>query len=587
MLPLYSMSQMLHGGDSTRGKEFHQKIVSLEGLGHYQEALETGRQWLAWATRMHDSTGIGAACISIGSEYQYLGETQLAIQQYLKASEVFENTRDKKSYLRTLNNIASIFIDLGEYAKAYSYAARSVAFARALKDTFEIAEGLINQGICERNENRTDTAIRHLEEVIELGKYLNNYIFVLEGRYDLGIAYDRLNTPNKAIRQYLSGLPIARQHDNPHYEFYLLDGLSDCYRELGQWAKAKACIREAIQIAERVKARRELSILYGSAATISQQLGELRKALFYKDSAQHLKDSLLNEETRKDIHELEIKYQTAQKDKELANQDLLLIRTQTAMHNRNILLSLSCAGIGLLLILIFLIYRFYRQRQRLNRQTIFSLQQEREVIRLKARMEGQDQERQRIAMEIHDDIGAGLTAISFLTDQLRVRDSERQREVGGRIADTANALVSKMKEIVWAMNKHHDNLDDLITYLRFNTAELLESAGMAYEFSVPDEIPAVAISGEQRRNIYLVVKEGLHNVVKHARASFVIVGVALRDDLLLITIRDNGRGIDEAAKMRFGNGLNNMRQRMANIGGGFSLSCGEGTEVTLSLRLNL
>ena len=100
---------------------------------------------------------------------------------------------------------------------------------------------------------------------------------------------------------------------------------------------------------------------------------------------------------------------------------------------------------------------------------------------------------------------------------------------------------------------------------------------------IPQTINDVALSGEQRRNIYLVIKEALHNIVKHANASEVTIAFQLGDQHLEVTIHDNGRGLHQASS--FGNGLKNMRRRIENIGGDFKIESGTGTTVKLNCPL--
>jgi signal transduction histidine kinase len=282
-------------------------------------------------------------------------------------------------------------------------------------------------------------------------------------------------------------------------------------------------------------------------------LGNLEKALLYKNKYMELNDSLLDEQTRNHVLDLEASYQTARKDKMLAEQDLALERSAEMLRRRNAWL--WAAGGGLVIVLLALALSWQRQR----------------MLRLRAVMEGQDQERQRIAKEIHDDIGTGLTSILYLSDGLK----EEEEQAVGKIGNTARELIDKMDEIVWSMNKDYDTLEDLLAFLRHHIAEWMDVPGIDTHIDFPDEVPALTITGEQRRNIYLVVKEALHNVIGHAEATTVNIKAAIHRGLE-IEIRDNGKGLPEGPTRRWGNGLKNMRQRMEHLGGKFELTGGDG-----------
>jgi signal transduction histidine kinase len=197
-------------------------------------------------------------------------------------------------------------------------------------------------------------------------------------------------------------------------------------------------------------------------------------------------------------------------------------------------------------------------------------------------LETQTAERKRISAEMHDDIGSGLTTIQFLSNALPVSTVPEQEKTIQKITSTSQLLMDKMNEIIWSLNQEFDTLPDTIAYIRNTVSELLENAGIKYEFVSPDHVPALQLSGETRRNIYLVVKEATHNIIKHAQASRVKYEVTINEKLT-ITIHDNGRGVQQ--ENLFGNGLKNMKQRMKDSGGSFAITPDNGTLVTLILPL--
>lgn len=282
---------------------------------------------------------------------------------------------------------------------------------------------------------------------------------------------------------------------------------------------------------------------------------------------------------------MNIQYNTAKKDKEILQQKLELTKKQAAIQKRNILLLLVMVILAALTTILISSLHSYQNKKKLHVQTVLSLQKEQEVVRLKALMEGKDEERQRISREMHDDIGSGLTSILFLSNHLKNSATAVQKEAWEKITQNTNTLISKMNEIIWSMNTDYDTLEDLVTYLRHQAGELLDSAGINYHFHIPPVIPEVSFSGEQRRNIYLVVKEALHNIIKHARANEVNIQFDF-DPAILITIRDNGKGFESGQVRRFGNGLKNMKQRMESIAGSLDITNNQGVTVQLYLPLS-
>lgn len=221
-----------------------------------------------------------------------------------------------------------------------------------------------------------------------------------------------------------------------------------------------------------------------------------------------------------------------------------------------------------------------------------------------ARLEQQqtlERERMRIARDMHDEIGSKLTKISFLSEHARV-DAEPSGPLAGKIATIAAAsreLLKTMDEIVWVVNPRNDTLENLAAYLSHHAEEYFQNTSVECEMRLPRALPHHPLSSEVRHNLFLAFEEALNNVLKHSGAAKVKVEMALREPAEFeIMIQDNGRGFAAAAPAtgkpqphgaRGGNGLRNMRQRLADIGGECRVQSrpGEGTIVTLRIRLNL
>src|SRR5690606_30321938 len=137
-----------------------------------------------------------------------------------------------------------------------------------------------------------------------------------------------------------------------------------------------------------------------------------------------------------------------------------------------------------------------------------------------------DKERNRISQEIHDDIGSGLTSIRLLSEIAKVKSTQDDSKELEKISETSNILMDKMNEIIWTLNSRNDTLPNLIAYLRHLIVEYFESIPFQLHIATPDTIPEIKVSGKIRRNILLSVKEALHNIVKHSKATQVHVQFA-------------------------------------------------------------
>jgi signal transduction histidine kinase/ligand-binding sensor domain-containing protein len=202
------------------------------------------------------------------------------------------------------------------------------------------------------------------------------------------------------------------------------------------------------------------------------------------------------------------------------------------------------------------------------------------------RQQAIEKERTRIATDMHDDLGAGLSRIKFLSETIGIK-RQQQLPIEEEIMDIreySHEMIDKMGEIVWALNEKNDSLSDLLSYTRSYAVEYLLQAGIHSTVELPGDFPSLFVSGEFRRNVYLTIKEALHNIVKHAQAENVCIHMEIGHHLT-ITIRDDGIGFDRNNIRPFSNGLYNMQQRIQDIGGRLTIRSGSGTTLRLSVPL--
>lgn len=209
--------------------------------------------------------------------------------------------------------------------------------------------------------------------------------------------------------------------------------------------------------------------------------------------------------------------------------------------------------------------------------------------------------RTRIAADLHDDLGAGLSRVAILSEVVK-----RQVDVNGggnpggvaaaplltEIADSARGLLAATREIVWAIDPQRASLDNLAAQIRQFASDLLESQAIRWEFRVPEEMDRVKLDPEQRRQLLLIFKEALHNIERHSGCTTVSLSIALSHGCLAAEIRDDGRGfvvpaVPSSPTNGRGNGLANMRRRAAQLGGQLQVRAapGQGTRLELTVPL--
>jgi signal transduction histidine kinase/ligand-binding sensor domain-containing protein len=206
--------------------------------------------------------------------------------------------------------------------------------------------------------------------------------------------------------------------------------------------------------------------------------------------------------------------------------------------------------------------------------------------RLFEKQQAVEHERTRIATDMHDDMGASLSRIKFLSETIGIKKQQQEpiEEDIIKIREYSHSMIDKMGEIVWALNEKNDSLNDLLSYTRAYAVEYLTQNNIHCTVEAQEQSGSIFVSGEFRRNIYLTVKEALHNIVKHSQATHAWIDITAGDDLF-IRIRDNGIGFDETKIRAFSNGFNNMKKRMESLRGKWEIKREKETIVTISAPL--
>lgn len=226
-----------------------------------------------------------------------------------------------------------------------------------------------------------------------------------------------------------------------------------------------------------------------------------------------------------------------------------------------------------------------------NRSELIERTKEQEAMKLYAEkkefetqiaiMKAQQEERNRISADMHDDLGAGMTTIRLYSELARNKLGDNSIPEIDKISSSSNELLNKMNAIIWSMTSSNDSLGNMTSYIRSYALEYFENTGIRCRISIPDNLPDIEVIGEIRRNVFLVVKEALNNILKHSQATEVSITLQKVAGGLTLNIQDNGVGINFAALRQFSNGLNNMKKRMADVNIDFNIENKNGTLVTL------
>jgi signal transduction histidine kinase len=286
-----------------------------------------------------------------------------------------------------------------------------------------------------------------------------------------------------------------------------------------------------------------------------------------------LLDSMYKINSAESIAELETKYNLQKKETTILQQKL-------SITNKNYIIY-TIAGLGLLILVIVLM--ILKNRKDTQQQRIKEILIDNERKTSLAIDKAKEEERRRIIADLHDDVGGGLSTIRMISDLItgQTEHALKLEQYAVKISGITKDVTQRMNTIVWALNSENDTLQNLCEYIREYGFGFFENSSIKFSSNLVEASANVQLSGLQRKNLFLVVKECLNNVYKHSDAKNTWINIQFSDKLLSLEIHDDGKGITNEKTL--GNGLKNIQKRMREINGEVIFKTNNGTSVLLKV----
>lgn len=570
-------------------------IVVLNNQGNYQEALNLCQEAVKIFTRIGSQKEIAIAYNNVGNEWEYLGDLKQAVQNYLKALQIMDKLQLKFYRRMFSNNVASVFLKLGDFKKGYQYAAESLEIAREINDRYAVASSLINVGTAEASLRRYKDALRHFREVAAIGKEIDDYTLVLDGLLNEADVYNRTKQFTAAAPRLRQALTLAQQNQNPAYEFTIYRSLATTMTESGRLTEAQTSVRQALHIARQLNAANEVREMLVTASEIEEKVGNFAPALAYRKQFEKLNDSLLAESNTVAINQLEAQYQSEKKEARIRQLSQEKEIQALSIRQKNTLNYVFVGAIIALLAGGLLAYRNYRNQRLITRQTqalqsqrIRELEQDRQLVAVNSVLQGQEEERSRLAKDLHDGLGGMLSGIKLALMHMKgnVILPEENASAFSRTLERLDDSIQELRRIARNMMPE--------TLIRFGLKDALTDYCGSLQQSTKLPITCQTFGLENRIEqsveiiIYRIIQELLNNVVKHAQATQAVVQIVKETTRLSLTVEDNGKGFDfRPATRATGIGLSNIQSRIAYLNGTLDIQSrpASGTSVHIDIPL--
>jgi tetratricopeptide (TPR) repeat protein len=350
----------------------NEKLKYLEYYGtylfsrlRYQEALDVYQQALTLSQQLKNNSATANIYNNMSIQYRCLGQLQPAAACMIKALKIIEGLKDSSSLRRAYNNLSSVFLDLNDKKNSLYYAEKSYAIALALNDSLQLAKSIVNLANAEVLYQRYDTAAAHLLQVATISRKLNNQTLLLYAYVNLGDIHNRTSAYQTGLDYYKKAAVMLRANPDPDFEIYTSYGMANSYNNLNDPLTAKKYYDQTIITAKDLMPKNDLKEVYMLGAAIYEKLQQPGEALQLWKKYSILNDSIINENTQKIIHETEIKYQTAQKEKAIVQQQLQISNKNVQLQKKNRYILLSSIIILLLISICGTIYLIYRNKNKL------------------------------------------------------------------------------------------------------------------------------------------------------------------------------------------------------------------------------
>ncbi|GAA5225256.1 tetratricopeptide repeat-containing sensor histidine kinase [Membranihabitans marinus] len=555
--------------------------------GEIEQGLEFNLQSIDIAKQIEDSTYLGKQLANIGISYNYLGDYDSAITYLRRALTIYQSINDEEKVGRLMltlgilyNNFSSdILLDSAILEQSLSFLLQALPIAQSLKDTVLEIEILTNLGNTYNNSKNHDQGEKHLDRAKTLAQNIeSNTLLEPIYRY-LSVVYRSKEQAQKAIEYANKALEISKDWGANIYRLLTQKELALAYSLNNQPEKANLILNELIPFAESENLNFILDGLYINYAENHADIGEYEKAFHYYEKGKQLSDSLRGGEIKTQLLSLEKKYESAKKDAQI-----LSMGYQQEKQKWWIL-----ALIGLIVLIStigLIVVQRWKFKAKIAKEEKKRLEKEKQIITSESIIQGQEDERQRIAQDLHDGLGGILSGLKFTLNTMdgNVILSESNHQVFHKALDQLDQAISEMRKVAHNMMPEaliNFGLDDTV---RDYINDINQHSKTQIHYSSYDYKP---MAQSTEITLYRIIQEAINNSIKHAEASDIYIQLNRENQNITLSIEDNGRGFDPSLNHK-GIGLKNIRNRVEYLNGRIEINStvGRGTVIMVEIKLN-
>lgn len=538
-----------------------------ENIGELDSALVYHKKSLDIKLEIKNNEGVADSYNNVGIVYDLKGDYAKSLENYFKALKIYETEKvsfDKEPLV--LGNIGIVYKKQKDYNKALNYYKKALKIYKDNHYDFGIVVTSGNIGSVLLKLKEFDSAIAYLNNAKNMYGSLGYHRYVPYMMHNIAEAKDSLKLHEESQIIYREAIQIFEKDNNLYELTNSKLGLATSLIASKNYNQAIENATKALNISVNQGFKEFEVQAYKILARAYSNLGDFKKAYTYNEKYAKGKDDLFEDTKTKLIFDLDKKYETEKKEKEILAQRANIAEKELRINQKNT----QIIGLAILaLVLSLLGYLLYKQQKLKNQQ----LQKEGELKEALIKIETQNslqEQRLTISRDLHDNIGAQLTFIISSIENLQYGFKITNEKLTNKLTSISaftKETIYELRDTIWAMNKNEISLEDL----QIRTTNFIEKANIAseetvFEFNVDSELDKeIAFTSVQGMNMYRIIQEAINNALKYAEAKNISVSFNKVNSHLQISISDDGIGFN-INDIQLGNGLNNMKKRAADIG---------------------
>jgi signal transduction histidine kinase len=541
------------------------EAILMRYLGLYDEGIALSDSALSMAQNRWN-TLCGSALVNKGVCYRFKGESDRALENYLEAIEIYKELGDREQVGTVYNNIGVIFMSLEDYDPAMRYYGKALEIQNELGLIKGQAEVFNNMAIIQAYQSKFDSSLFYFQKSLDLEVQRGSKKGMSECINNIGTVYNMMGKPNKAIEQIERSVALDAEMGNIQGQLASINTIAEIYIENGQSQKAIAQLERTERLSSEIDSKFDRKTAYANLSAAYENLEDYQKALLYQKKHSALRDSILDEKQTDKIAEMETKFKTQEAEQELELKSLKVEEQKASLSARKNLIIALVVGLLAILAFAFIFYQQYRSRKNAELQQAIIREQQKG---LDAVIQATEDERRRIAKDLHDGIGQQLSglklSISQIGHSLAEKGAEEEKLKIDKLASGLDSAAAEVRGISHQMMPRALEELGLVAAIDDMLSKSFGNSQTAYRFE-HFKVQEKRFAENVEIGLFRICQELVNNIIKHANANEVSVQLIRNKKHLILIVEDNGVGFNSELK-KDGIGLRNISSRVQTANG--------------------